>query len=241
MPWSVGVDEAGRGPVIGPLVIGICAVPQDGLDQLKEQGVRDSKDLSAVKRKTLEAWFFDRVRDEGWFGATVVLDAEAVDLALQGEGLNLLEVTGFRNALSLLPQNRNYDIIVDACDVDAQRFGQRITSGLRDWPWDKSSLTSMHKADAQHLVVGMASILAKEERDRLIRAIQQRVGVPIGSGYPSDPTTRQALPVLCPQSGPDPDVRWGWATVRTFWQQHRQGDVPVRGQPRSVQRTLFHG
>jgi len=110
---------------------------------------------------------------------------------------------------------------------------------LPQWPWPESRMTSEHKADTRYPVVAMASILAKEERDRSIAAMAARVGFNVGSGYPSDPNTKAALRDLILQSGIDADVRWGWATVERFWSAQRQGDVPVRGQQRTVQQRLF--
>lgn len=100
-------------------------------------------------------------------------------------------------------------------------------------------MVSEHKADENHPVVAMASILAKEERDRCIRALSTKFGFNVGSGYPSDPTTQQALHRLVLQSSIDENVRWGWATVKNFWSMHRTGDVPVRGQVRTNQQRLF--
>ena len=168
------------------------------------------------------------------------LDAETIDMALQGEGLNWLEVDGFAQALETLPNKSTIDVVADACDVRPQRFTDRITSKLKDWPWPNSSFVSEHKADMNHPVVAMASILAKEERDRALQQMAERLNIDLGSGYPSDPGTKAALPHLCKQDGIDIDVRWGWATVERFWQKHRHGDVPVRGRPRTEQKTLFN-
>ena len=159
----VGIDEAGRGPVLGPLVIGVCAVPEEAEPMLRDMGVRDSKDLSAKQRKAIEAWFLEQCEKSDWFGGTVVIQAEQIDLALQGKGLNWLEVDGFREALHLIPTQQDVRITADACDVNADRFTQRITAGLDGWPWPHSSMVSEHKADQHHPVVAMASI-GEEER-----------------------------------------------------------------------------
>jgi ribonuclease HII len=239
MTWCVGIDEAGRGPVVGPLVVGICALPESDLPLLREQGVRDSKDLSPKKRAAIEAWFMQESEERGWFGEVVMLSAERIDLAMQGSGLNLLEVEGFQEALHLLPRRSNLQVMADACDVDADRFARRIVAGLNEWPWPESQVKAEHKADEGHLIVGMASILAKEARERAVAAIEARIGKPIGSGYPSDRVTKDALPFLCRPEGLDEDLRWGWATVERFWKANHAGEVPKRGQPRSVQQTLF--
>ena len=235
----VGLDEAGRGPVLGPLVIGICAVPENDEQVLTRRGVKDSKDLSATKRSQLETWFYEQCEAKGWYGTTVSIPPGRIDLALQDQGLNWLEVEGFREALNRLPQRLNATVIADACDVNAGRFTERIATGVEQWPWPGSSMRSEHKADQNHPVVAMASILAKEERDRSLRALSQKVGFDVGSGYPSDPITKKSLQRLVLQSGIDEDVRWGWATVERFWSKHRSGDVPVRGRARTEQQRLF--
>ena len=227
----VGIDEAGRGPVLGPLVIGICCIPEGKESLLIEAGVKDSKDLKPSRRREIEAWFNQSKEEHGWYGTTVTLSAETIDLALQGKGLNWLEVDGFRQALETLPSKEGVHIFADACDVNAQRFTQRILADLPRWPWPESRMTSEHKADTRYPVVAMASILAKEERDRSIAEMTARVGFNVGSG--------SVLSDLILQSGIDEDVRWGWATVERFWSVHRQGDVPVRGQQRTVQQRLF--
>ena len=236
----IGIDEAGRGPVLGPLVVGICAVPDDAEPLLVSMGVKDSKDLSSKQRQHIETWFLEQCETEGWFGATVVIQPERIDRALQQQGLNWLEVEGFQEALKQVPHQRDLTIVADACDVNAERFKQRITAGLDGWPYPQSTMISEHKADQRHPVVGMASILAKEERDRRIEAMSARVGFNVGSGYPSDPATKKALPSLVEQYGIDPEVRWGWATVERFWNEHREGDLPVRGVQRTTQQRLFH-
>ena len=100
-------------------------------------------------------------------------------------------------------------------------------------------MMSEHKADERHPVVSMASILAKEERDRAMRAMSERIGFNLGSGYPADPATKASLDRLVLQSGIDEQVRWGWATVERFWKENRSGDVPVRGVQRTKQQRLF--
>jgi len=239
MNWHVGVDEAGRGPVLGPLMVGVCAIPEGDLALLKEQGVRDSKDLSPKKRRELEDWFTKESEERGWFGGVITLSAERIDLAMREISLNLLEVQGFQEALLLLPQRSDLSVMADACDVNSERFARRIVDGLPDWPWTNSTVRAEHKADERHVVVSMASILAKEARERAVNAIEERLGFAIGSGYPSDPTTQRALPDLCPQTGLDVDLRWGWATVKRFWETNRAGHVPIRGKPQTHQRTLF--
>ena len=235
----VGVDEAGRGPVLGPLVIAACGVPAEDYDLLIEAGVKDSKDLSAKRRDELEAWFFSQAETKGWVASVVTCSPERIDLAMLDDGLNWLEVRGFSEAISELSCRENVQILADACDVNPQRFTDRICERIDGWPWKNSAMKSEHKADLHHPIVGMASILAKQERDRQIEQLKEDTNLDLGSGYPGDPKTKAALAHLIVQSGIHHEVRWGWATVRRFWETNRTGDLPVRGQLRTKQQSLF--
>ena len=54
--WIIGVDEAGRGPVIGPLVVGALAIRASDAEELRELGIKDSKDLSVSERVSPRFW-----------------------------------------------------------------------------------------------------------------------------------------------------------------------------------------
>ena len=131
----VGVDEAGRGPVLGPLVIAACGVPPADYDLLIEAGVKDSKDLSSKRRDELEAWFFSQAETKGWVASVVTCSPERIDLAMLDDGLNWLEVRGFAEAISELSCRENVQILADACDVNPQRFTDRICERIDGWPW----------------------------------------------------------------------------------------------------------
>lgn len=235
----VGIDEAGRGPVLGPLVIAACGIPEEEYELLIQAGVKDSKDLSPKRRDELEAWFFEQTEHKGWVASIVSCTPERIDLAMLDDGLNWLEVRGFSEAINELPFREDTHILADACDVNPQRFTDRISERIEGWPWSNSTMTSEHKADLNHPIVGMASILAKQERDRQIERLKLETGIEVGSGYPGDPKTKAALQHLINQTGIHDEVRWGWATVRRFWEANRKGDLPVRGQQRTKQQRLF--
>jgi len=237
--WEVGVDEAGRGPVLGPLVVAACAIPSSDIPMLIEMGVKDSKDLSAKRRHELELWFEEQSSKRGWKKSLVNCTPERIDMALQSDGLNWLEVRAFGESIIGLQIETSLNITNDACDVNAERFTQRISNQLPSWPWLDSTMNSFHKADENFAIVSMASILAKEERDRCIQHLASEVGQSIGSGYPSDPNTKNALHLLIDNDGMHHDVRWGWATATRFWSNNCRGDPPVRGQSSTVQQSLF--
>lgn len=238
---SVGVDEAGRGPVLGPLVVGAVAIPLNDVHLLEQRGVKDSKHLTFKKREELTEWFQQQAEERGWVFSLVVCPPERIDNAVQTTGLNILEVELFAEALSQIRSMTHLPMTIlnDACDVNEQRFSDRIAARLVNWPWEKSSIDSQHKADTNHTIVGMASILAKVERDRHIHRLVEELGIPLGSGYPSDPNTQAILPQLLKQNTPHKCLRWSWKTVTRAWREMYDEEAPVRIYEHLQQRTLF--
>ena len=228
--WIIGVDEAGRGPVIGPLVVAALSIPAEDEEKLRQQNVKDSKLLSPQRRSELEEWILNQ---EGWLHRVIICQPARIDSYVAKMGLNILEVELFAEALNAIGQ-REGTIIVDACDVDEGRFASRIASRLDNWPWPVQ-LISEHKADINHLIVAAASILAKQERDRQMANISREVGIDLGSGYPSDAITVSALPALLTGECPHPQLRWSWKTIRNLW----PGEIPQRDAMLGPQQTLF--
>lgn len=226
----VGVDEAGRGPVLGPLVVGLLSIPEEDESMLVDRDISDSKHHSAKKRALQYEWILEQEQERDWIVDTIVCKPDRIDNAVEGQGLNLLEVDLFASILNR--HNKKSEaplrITMDACDVNEQRFTNRITERLTEWPRAKSTIHSEHKADTNYRIVGGASIVAKVVRDRIIHELQESLGFRIGSGYPSDPNTISALPKLI---GPDqihPDLRWSWATVERYWNQNYSTPLPKR-------------
>lgn len=239
--WRVGLDEAGRGPCLGPLVVGLCAIPSQDVHLLVSAGVKDSKDLSILKRQQLIEWYIEQSEQRGWRHEINICSPQRIDAALADTGLNILEVDLFAECLNTMAQHLTQDISVlaDACDVIPQRFSDRICSRLDNWPWPRSELQSMHKADSIDPVVGMASIFAKVARDEAIAQLSLEVGFSVGSGYPSDPNTQKILSKLVTSPLPHNQLRWSWATIKNKWAELYQTPVPIRTDSINQQKTLF--
>lgn len=226
----VGVDEAGRGPVLGPLVVGLLSIPKEDEYLLEEQHIEDSKHLSHAKRKLHYEWLNQQVVERGWYVDTIICQPNRIDNAVYAKGLNILEVDLFSSILNRHHRsfNQKLEILLDACDVNEKRFSNRISNRLSDWPWAETTMVAEHKADTNHRIVGGASILAKVVRDMEIERIALEVGKPVGSGYPSDPNTVKALPDLIKKNGIHKDIRWSWATVERFWLKNYSTPLPRR-------------
>ncbi len=237
----VGVDEAGRGPCIGPLFVGALAIPEVDLHHLDELEVTDSKRLRPAQRESMDAELRRRASQRGWGMAVHPLVPTDIDAAVQEQGLNRLEVKGFVEAIrTLWLDGEGHHLVLDACDVDAARFGRNVVAGLAEHRLTPVNVESKHRADADHRVVGAASIVAKVARDAWVRDFIDRTGIDIGSGYPSDPKMKQALPELLREDQPHPALRWSWATTTRAWGAMHEGPMPVRTSTgTSVQQRLF--
>lgn len=174
------MDEAGRGPVIGPLVIGLVAVTEEELQELIELGVDDSKSLSGKRREHL----FDQIKSISSVAEVLVVDAQELNEMMETYTLNEIEVMKFRELLAPVSKKIK-TLFLDAADVNAERFGNRFADLV---PY----VVSEHKADSNYEVVAAASILAKTVRDRQISELQELYKKkfpdlpPFGKGYPAN-------------------------------------------------------
>jgi ribonuclease HII len=241
--WRIGIDEAGRGPVIGPLVVGALCVPESDLPLLHDAGVKDSKLLSVAKRNKLDTWIREQAGIRNWVLELYISQPAEIDRAMAMTNLNDHEVTLFATLARKLRTAGGGILQLDACDTDAGRFGNNVASRLPGWPWEGWSMDSRHGADLHCLAVAGASILAKVARDNILQSLSSEIGIDLGSGYPSDPTTIAALPNLISGAEPHDCLRWGWATVRNAWEKMYNSPPPQRPASsntlHNAQRTLF--
>lgn len=207
-----GVDDAGRGPVIGPLVIAGVLVSDSKLDALKSLGVKDSKQLSPSRRSELAAEI-PKIVDRYHL---VELEVEELDRVVNRmpkfQRLNQLEAHTMAVVIEKLKPDVAY---VDSSDVDTERYRNDILDKLSYKP----KVVSEHYADSTYPVVSAASILAKVRRDARIDEIKKEFG-DFGSGYAHDQRTRKFLEDYYRSNGDFPPiVRRSWATLRRIDQQ----------------------
>jgi ribonuclease HII len=200
--WVLGLDEAGRGSVFGPLVIGGLLVREDRLVELPSLGVRDSKQLSPRARREVYA----RLPQLGRCASVSFAPAE-IDPWVEKGGLNHLEAQGFAQLIRRLRPHR---VVLDACDPVAERFGREVEA----LSGGTARVEALHHADELVPVVSGASIVAKVRRDRAIAQLARRLGREIGSGYPSDERTLTALREELGRPVEPPWIRLSWATTQ---------------------------
>lgn len=139
--YICGIDEAGRGPLAGPVVVGAVIMPKDSFIE----GVNDSKKVSEKKRERL----YDEITENAIAWSVGIVDQKTID------EINILNATklALKKALEGLKQRPDI-IMVDALD-------KMDTLGI---PY-----ISVIKGDAKIYSISAASIIAKVTRDRIMR------------------------------------------------------------------------
>ena len=196
----VGIDEAGRGSVLGPLVVCGVAIEKDRLKYLERLKLNDSKKVSP-KRRIVLSRKIKKIAE----CYPVHISAADIDL-LRSKNVNLNEIE--KIAMRKIIAESDPDVsFIDCIDVKPERF----TSEIEKFQ-DNLKVVAEHKADSTYVIVSAASIVAKVERDMEIQKLRKQFKN-IGSGYPSDPKTISFLSNIEYDDLPD-FVRRSWSTIQ---------------------------
>lgn len=199
----LGIDEAGRGCVAGPLVM--CGYLIDGkdVDKLRKMGVKDSKALSAAKRESLVPQL-EKIAEDC---VLLKVSAGKIDELRTVSNLNKAEIERMQQLINALAPDK---VILDALESNEKRFLKKIESGIKV----ETEIIAENFADSNYLEVGAASIIAKVHRDEEIKKLRQIYG-DFGSGYPSDEKTINFLKEWIKKKQELPDfVRKSWLTIQ---------------------------
>lgn len=241
----LGIDEAGRGPVLGPMLLAIAGIndneKQEKQEKLKSLGVKDSKKLSPKKRKQL---FLELTKILDYIDYKIIWPVE-IDLALNtaNYNLNLLEaditaelISDFilKNCQKILNNKEKAEkqitIFIDLPSSNQSKYVNylkksiklRLSKNLTEKEKELLNLDKYieliaeHKADDKYIIVSAASIIAKVKRDNEINNLKISYGKQLGdlgSGYPSDPKTKEFLKQNYNKNLP---------FVRTTWESYKK-------------------
>lgn len=198
-----GLDEAGRGCVIGPLVITGYAIKEKKIPLLRELGIKDSKKLTKKKREKI----IPRIIELSEAHKIIKLSPDQIDKVVKSKikfhKLNRLEAETMAQVIKILKPDKAY---IDAADVKEKRFQEYVLEKLSI----KINIVARHKADEIFPVVSAASIIAKVNRDKEILFLKDKYG-DFGSGYLSDKKTIAFLKECIKKNGEYPEcVRKSW-------------------------------
>ena len=202
-----GVDEAGRGSMLGPLVVAGITISKSKIKLLKKLGVRDSKKLSPAARERLYKKIIETVDDY----YVVRIPPRVIDKSVANHSLNHLEAKYMAKVISKLSPSTAF---VDSCDVNSKRFGKEISELTSN-----TKIRSYHHADSKFVTVSAASILAKVSRDRAIMRLGKNHD--IGSGYPSDPKTKMFVKKSLRRNSDMPFLRKSWKPVQILMKKRK--------------------
>ena len=202
-----GVDEAGRGSMLGPLVVAGITISKSKIKLLKKLGVRDSKKLSPAAREYLYKKIIETVDDYH----VIRIPPRVIDKSVANHSLNHLEAKYMARVISKLSPSTAF---VDSCDVNSKRFGKEISELTSN-----TKIRSYHHADSKFVTVSAASILAKVSRDRAIMRLGKNHD--IGSGYPSDPKTKMFVKKSLRRNHDMPFLRESWKPVQILMKKRK--------------------
>ena len=221
---KLGIDEAGKGPVIGSMCIAGVCVTEEQENKLRILGVDDSKKLTAKKREQLAvsikkyatAWYVYEVEPKKIDDLRKIMTMNEIMVLCFSKVMEELTVQ-MQNSSNAQP----FDLaFLDAADVLEERFAHRVKeeySKKFKTQSEKIEYISKHKADTISPAVSAASIIAKTHRDELIEDIKKKEKVDFGSGYPSDPKTKAFLEKWIKENDDFPDyVRKSWKTAENL-------------------------
>jgi len=219
MGFVAGIDEAGRGPVLGPLVMAIVACEQKHIDLLNQIGAKDSKLLTPAKRVKLA-----RIIKKNMPYAIIKVSPADIDKSISDKhnSLNDLEAHISGKLIKLISKQVSVkNIILDLPSKNKIDYVIKVRSKL-SFPGNAIPIQAEYKADLHHAPVAAASILAKVTRDASMATIGKKLNLLVGSGYPADATTIHCLHEHFDKLKKEKIIRLEWKTTKVLLEKRRQ-------------------
>lgn len=187
--FILGIDDAGRGPVVGPMVLAGCLVTEETQKEFEKLGVTDSKKLTAKRREFLA----EKIREMAETFEIVLAYPDEID-GKNHDGIDLNKLEAIKAAEIINKINKGYDkikVVIDCPSVGIKKWDDYLRTHIENL--SNLEISCEHKADKNHMSVSAASILAKSTREAEMDKLKEQYGDEIGSGYCSDPTTCKFL------------------------------------------------
>lgn len=205
----LGIDDAGRGPVIGPMILAGCLIKESKIPELSELGVKDSKQLTQLRREML-AKKIKEIAEE--FEITITTPEQIDNKLENGTNLNVLEAEKTAKIINKINKDpkQKITIVVDCPSSGISKWTDILKTKIKNL--SNLQISCEHKADKNHLAVAAASILAKCQREIEMKKLKEIYGTEIGSGYTSDPATIMFLKKYAQKHANKGIFRKSWET-----------------------------
>lgn len=217
----LGIDDAGRGPVIGPMILAGCLIDEETEKNLKKLGVKDSKQLTQKRREFLE----EKIKQEAETFEVVVFLPDEID-GKNEHGINLNNLEAIACAEIINRINKGYKkikVVIDCPSVSIAKWQDFLKTKIKNL--SNLEISCEHKADKNHVSVSAASILAKCVREKEMNKLKEKYGDGIGSGYCSDPLTCEFLSKYAQKYQDQGIFRKTWSTWKTALGQSKQNKL----------------
>jgi len=205
---KIGVDDAGRGPVIGPMILAGVLINSEQEKELKKLGVKDSKQLTPKRREFIA----EKIRETISSYELVIVQPDEIENK-QEQGIKLNEVEAIACAKIINKLNKEEEkikVILDCPSTSLIKWKDFLKTKIKDL--SNLEILCEHKADQNHVAVSAASILAKSQREKEMDKLRKKYGNEIGSGYTSDPATQRFLQKYADKYKDDGIFRKTWIT-----------------------------
>ncbi len=187
--FILGIDDAGRGPVIGPMILAGCLIDEAVESEFKKLGIKDSKELTPRRREFLAVIIREKAET---FEIALTHPIEIDEKLTSGTNLNHLEAIKIAEIINKI--NKGYNkikVIIDCPSVNIYQWKDFLKTKIENL--SNLDIVCEHKADKNHVSVSAASILAKSAREKEMENLRKIYGDEMGSGYTSDPSTLKFL------------------------------------------------
>jgi ribonuclease HII len=204
----LGIDDAGRGPVIGPMVLAGCLIDEETEKKYKKIGIKDSKQLTPKRRED----FAEKIKESAETFEIVLAYPEEID-GKNHKGVNLNALEAVKMAEIINKINKGFDkikVIIDCPSVNIGKWRDFLKTKIDNL--SNLEIICEHKADQNHVSVSAASILAKHIREKEMQKLKEKFGDSIGSGYCSDPKTYKFLETHIKEHADKGIFRKTWGT-----------------------------
>ncbi|CAG9767233.1 unnamed protein product [Ceutorhynchus assimilis] len=220
-PCILGIDEAGRGPVLGPMVYGTAFIPINDQMLLEVLECADSKALNEEKRDTIFGNICEKSSKMGW--AVEVIAPNSICNSMLGRSKYSLNQVSMDSAIGLIRAALDNGVKVQHVYVDTVGKPEKYQEYLKSL-FPNLDIVVAKKADSTYPIVSAASICAKVTRDHSLKVWDFVEGIDVkefGSGYPGDPVTKRFLVDNCdPVFGYPQLVRFSWSTAANALENH---------------------
>lgn len=211
MKKVLGIDEAGRGPVIGPMIVAGVMI-QEGEESLLE-GSKDSKKLLHKKRLELDK----KIKENSIYKIIEVYPKE-IDEAVNSKIINLNWLEAYKQA-EIINSLKPDKAIIDCPSPNLKAFKNYLKNLLEN---KNIELIVEHKADENYITSSAASILAKVRREEIMDEIKKKYGN-TGPGYTSNDATKK---FIAENYNKYPEIfRHSWSTFKRLSQKEKQKEL----------------